>query len=88
MNHAHTLRRIGYLQTAPACGDCAHSADQFTGLICRKFNVEVQDGGRCLHWSPDAHWLAANPEVAPLYDPPHGHLSPAEMAYARNAHVL
>lgn len=67
MQHAHTLRRIGYLQTAPACGDCAHCHDQFTGLVCTKFRVEVQDAGRCLHWRPDAHWLRANPEVAPIY---------------------
>ena len=85
MNHAHTLRRIGYLQTAPACGDCAHSRPEPQGEFCAKFCFVTSDGARCAHWQPSDLWLRANPEVAALYDAP---LSPAELAYAHKAHTL
>lgn len=93
------LLSAGYVTTAPACGDCAHCADKCTpmhlepecaALVCLKFCVPVGDGGRCLHWEPDARWLAANPLVAPRYtaQPEQGALSPAELAYAHKDHTL
>ena len=56
MQHAHTLRRIGYLQTAPTCGDCAHSRPEPQGEFCGKFLFLTSEGARCAHWQPSDYF--------------------------------
>jgi hypothetical protein len=70
------MLRAGYVTTAPACGDCARSRPEPQGTFCRRHLALVSDDARCLHWQPAAHWLRANPTVAPLYCG----LSPSELA--------
>ena len=84
------LLLAGYVQTAPACGDCLWSSDEPQGLFCRGHMVLVDDNARCTKWSPAEHWLRANPAVAQCYTvaTQHDALSHAELVYAHKDHAL
>ncbi len=86
--HIHSLVQDGYVETAPACGDCKWSDPEPQGLLCKRLLVLVHDNGRCLKWAPAAHWLRANPLVAQHYTDAGDALSPAELAYAHKKYAL
>lgn len=82
------MRRAGFVEVAPACGDCRHHTDEIQGSCCNRFCVLVPEGARCLHWQPADHWLRANPEVAVYYVDSTTQLSPSERAYLSREHSL
>jgi hypothetical protein len=78
----------GYVETAPACGDCNWSHDEPQGLFCGNHLVLVHDNGRCKKWTPSDQWLRANPQVAYQYMTFGASLSLAELAYTYKDHTL
>ena len=80
----------GYVETAPACGDCKWATEEPQGTFCYFALCLVSEHARCQKWEAAEHWLRANPQVAPRYtaQPERGALSPAELAYAHKAHAL
>ncbi len=84
------LRDAGYVETAPACGDCFWATDEAQGTYCSHARCLVSEHARCQKWEPAAHWLKANPHVSASYAGLHAHdaLSPAELAYAHKDHAL
>jgi hypothetical protein len=88
-----TLLAAGYVQTAPACGDCRWASEEPQGLFCERVLCLVGEHARCQHWEPATHWIKANPQVAAIYatqpaTDTHSALSPAELAYAHKDHAL
>lgn len=83
-----SLQRAGFVETAPACGDCLHETEEPQGSFCNRFLVLVPPDARCLHWQPSDLWLRANPTVADRYIDSLAQLSPSERAYLRREHSL
>lgn len=83
------LTQAGYVQTAPACGDCIHCSDEhLPDTFCARLRQPVDENARCIHWRPALHWIRANRDVAACYADPVEQLSPAERVYLTRQHTL